>query len=159
MPLRLGYAMSGTDIACSGTGLYFLQMALPVRSPRSAYARAMQCPVLTSRMVLLVHSHSDLGVGVRSTVASYPTMLRARYAMSGTDVGSAGTRCMVLTFATVLHQLSGTDIGYAGTRWWFEIRVASASRDKVYAQSGAGIGILTLAYLLPQSAVHHRVRY
>eukprot|EP00961_Rhodomonas_salina_P261060 3528031-Rhodomonas_salina.2 len=60
----------------------------------SAYARAMQCPVLTQRMLLA----SLCGAG--SDVASDASGLRACYAVSGTDRAHAAPR---LTYLFMSH--------------------------------------------------------
>eukprot|EP00961_Rhodomonas_salina_P121951 1642191-Rhodomonas_salina.3 len=67
--LHIRYAMSGTDVACSASTWWYLpvlmcRMLLPLGripprhlcsctlSPLPAYARAMQCPVLTSQRIV-----------------------------------------------------------------------------------------------------------
>eukprot|EP00961_Rhodomonas_salina_P109396 1472694-Rhodomonas_salina.2 len=44
-----------------------------------------------------------------------PILLRACYAMSGTDVGYAATAYLPIWLRTC-HAMSGTDVGYAATR-------------------------------------------
>eukprot|EP00961_Rhodomonas_salina_P260397 3518851-Rhodomonas_salina.1 len=66
-----------------------------VRTPLSAYALAMLCPVLTSPMRLLDY-----------------TCVRACYAMSGTDIGKASAAiCLRARYA-----MPGTDTAYTTTR-------------------------------------------
>eukprot|EP00961_Rhodomonas_salina_P115844 1559028-Rhodomonas_salina.4 len=78
-------------------------------------ASAMPCPVLTSRMLLLGVLATHL------TAEVLPIVLRACYAVSGTDVAYAATICYAVSgtdvglAATIFYVVSGTDMDYATT--------------------------------------------
>eukprot|EP00961_Rhodomonas_salina_P012846 172887-Rhodomonas_salina.1 len=98
--LRVCCAMPGTDSAYAGTRHGQKHRAQrcsrPVASPLSAYAPPTRCPVLTSR------------IGLRS---GPPLVLTPGcYAMSGTDVGSAGTRRSIEAGKALVKP--GTTVGY-----------------------------------------------
>eukprot|EP00961_Rhodomonas_salina_P211623 2857624-Rhodomonas_salina.2 len=81
----------------------------------SCYACAMQCPVLSWRIVLSAYALAMLS----DTGLAYDAMLSC-YAMSGTGLSSYAfaTRCPVLTYAMLrlCYALSSTDVRYAATR-------------------------------------------
>eukprot|EP00961_Rhodomonas_salina_P172102 2320647-Rhodomonas_salina.6 len=112
LPMRCP-ALSGTDQAQAAT---FIAV--------SAYTVAMRCPVLTSRMVLPAARPrpprcvlSPYALAVRRAELTYHILLRACYAMSGTDISQAAMlsayaramRCAVLRKRMVLH-LCGTGL-------------------------------------------------
>eukprot|EP00961_Rhodomonas_salina_P133268 1793003-Rhodomonas_salina.1 len=147
--LRICHAMSATDLVCSISLLLYPHrprqcpvlsccMLLPARSHTSyapsslrlytshgiglsAYALAMRCPVLTSRM-----SGTDVPSATTSVSFSVPpgtisaTPLRACYAMSGTDIGYAATselqRLKSISESPVISHFSSSAQGSAVVR-------------------------------------------
>eukprot|EP00961_Rhodomonas_salina_P144825 1949855-Rhodomonas_salina.3 len=97
--LRVCYAMSGTDTA----GLY-CNMRL---GALSYYASAVQCPVLTCR--LLIPGGAGVGGGVTGI------SLCTRYAMPGTDTLHGGTASFCSSLRAC-YAMSGTDVQYGATR-------------------------------------------
>eukprot|EP00961_Rhodomonas_salina_P103864 1397516-Rhodomonas_salina.2 len=131
--LRTAYAIPGTDILYAATRLSTVLRRHQVRYPPT------RCLVLGKRMLLFGYAMSgtDLAVwcyavsgtdlarmrlyqGSQHRLCPYyppyalrhttlPIILRASYAMSGTDLEDA--RCVVLPYA-----MSGTDMAFAATR-------------------------------------------
>eukprot|EP00961_Rhodomonas_salina_P039291 528206-Rhodomonas_salina.1 len=99
--LRAPYAMPGTELGYGTDASRVLAPASPY-APLSAYALPTRCPVLTHCMAIspYVISGTELAHALLSPYA-LPTRcplaicLRAAYAMSGTDLAYAATRCAV----------------------------------------------------------------
>eukprot|EP00961_Rhodomonas_salina_P205995 2780320-Rhodomonas_salina.2 len=109
------YAMSGTDLAYGARVDSFkdpqprdaaYSPTCPVLTERpalSAYAHALRCPILTERMQVLLTLMGDENMAVLAPLLSYAlatrcpvltwAVLRACYAISGTDMGYVATRC------------------------------------------------------------------
>eukprot|EP00961_Rhodomonas_salina_P204945 2766543-Rhodomonas_salina.1 len=90
------YGLSGTDLLYGATssgmlGLQRIGRPVPSRECHTgvlpAYARAMRCPVLASRVVLSAYARA-----MRTSVAYSAICLHARCAMPGTDAAYGATR-------------------------------------------------------------------